>query len=155
VPLYLMFSKVGLVDTIWAMILPSLINPFGIYLCRVYSAPVPTEVLEAARLDGTSEAGIFFKIVLRIISPALATVFLIQFVSTWANFLLPTMMLTTPEKQPLAVGLVTWQATIQTGNPAPTNILIFGAVLSVLPLVALFLLLQRYWKTGLTTGGIK
>ncbi|CAM3147276.1 carbohydrate ABC transporter permease [Cutibacterium acnes] len=155
VPLYLMFSKVGLVDTIWAMILPSLINPFGIYLCRVYSATVPTEVLEAARLDGTSEAGIFFKIVLRIISPALATVFLIQFVSTWANFLLPTMMLTTPEKQPLAVGLVTWQATIQTGNPAPTNILIFGAFLSVLPLVALFLLLQRYWKTSLTTGGIK
>ena len=102
-----MFSKVGLVDTIWAMILPSLINPFGIYLCRVYSATVPTEVREAARLDGTSEAGIFFKIVLRIISPALATVFLIQFVSTWANFLLPTMMLTTPEKQPLAVGLVT------------------------------------------------
>ena len=94
-------------------------------------------------------------LVLRIISPALATVFLIQFVSTWANFLLPTMMLTTPEKQPLAVGLVTWQATIQTGNPAPTNILIFGAFLSVLPLVALFLLLQRYWKTGLTTGGIK
>ncbi|GAE81372.1 ABC-type sugar transport system [Cutibacterium acnes JCM 18920] len=112
-------------------------------------------MLEAARLDGTSEAGIFFKIVLRIISPALATVFLIQFVSTWANFLLPTMMLTTPEKQPLAVGLVTWQATIQTGNPVPTNILIFGAFLSVLPLVALFLLLQRYWKTGLTTGGIK
>ena len=127
VPLYLMFSKVGLVDTIWAMILPSLINPFGIYLCRVYSATVPTEVLEAARLDGTSEAGIFFKIVLRIISPALATVFLIQFVSTWANFLLPTMMLTTPEKQPLAVGLVTWQATIQTRTKAPTHLLIFWA----------------------------
>lgn len=155
VPLYLLFSRVGLVNTPWAVIIPILINPFGIYLCRVYAATVPTEVLEAARVDGCGEGGIFFRIALRIMSPALATVFLIQFVGTWANYFLPMMMLSSPHLQPLAVGLVTWQTTLATGNPVPTNILIFSAFLSVLPLVALFLTLQRYWKAGLTAGGIK
>lgn len=155
VPLYLMFSFIGIVNTMWAVIIPLLINPFGIYLCRIYAGTIPDELLEAGRIDGGSEWRIFLSVGTRIMSPALVTVFLIQFVSTWANYFLPMMMVSSSELLPLSVGIVNWQETQVTGAAVPTNIVIFAAFISVIPLVALFLALQRYWREGLTAGSVK
>lgn len=155
IPLYLLFSKIGLIDTMWAVIIPTLINPFGIYLCRIYAGTIPDELLEAGRIDGGSEWRIFLSVGVRIMSPALVTVFLIQFVSTWANYFLPMMMVSDPNLLPLSVGIVNWQETQTTGAAVPTNIVIFAAFISVIPLVVLFLALQRFWREGLTAGSVK
>lgn len=155
IPLYLLFSKIGIIDTMWAVIIPLLINPFGIYLCRIYAGTIPTELIEAGRIDGAKEWSIFLSIGVKIMSPALVTVFLIQFVSTWANYFLPMMMVSSPELQPLSVGIVNWQQTQVTGAAVPTNIVIFGAFASVLPLIALFLAMQGYLREGLTAGSVK
>ncbi|WP_230085628.1 MULTISPECIES: carbohydrate ABC transporter permease [Arthrobacter] len=155
VPLYLLFSKIGIINTPWAVMIPLLISPFGIYLARIYAATIPDELLEAGRVDGAGELRIFLSIGMKIMGPALVTIFLLQFVGTWANYFLPMMMVSSPELQPLSVGIVTWQQTMVTGAAVPTNIVIFAAFISVLPLIALFLTMQRYWKAGLTAGGIK
>ncbi|MFH8736533.1 MULTISPECIES: carbohydrate ABC transporter permease [unclassified Streptomyces] len=153
-PLYLMFSKIHLVNTYWAVLIPSVVSPFGVYLTRVYAtASVPDELLEAGRVDGASEARIFFTIVLRMMSPALVTVYLFQFVGIWNNYLLPVLMLADDRLQPVTVGLATWRE--QFNNGTPYNVTITGAFLSVLPLVVAFLSLQRFWRSGLAAGGLK
>ncbi len=96
----------GLVNTPWAVIIPSCVSPFGVFLGRIYvEASVPDELLEAARLDGASEIRVFFSIVLRLLAPAMVTIFLFIFVATWNNFLLPLMMVTSTELKPVTVGL--------------------------------------------------
>lgn len=155
IPLYLVFSKIGLINTIWAMLIPSLISPFGIYLARIYASTIPDELIEAARVDGAGEFRIFATIAMRIMVPALATIFLIQFVGIWSNYFLPLMMLNDPNLQPLAVGIIGWQGQLSSGAHVPTNIVIFAAFLSVIPLAALFLTMQRYLKSGLALGSVK
>lgn len=99
VPLYLLFSQLGLVNTIWAIIIPSMVSPFGVFLGNVYAqSSVPTELLEAARIDGAGEARIFFTMVLRLLAPAMVTIFLFIFVATWNNFLLPLLMISSNER---------------------------------------------------------
>ncbi len=152
VPLYLMFSSMGLVNTVWAIIIPSCVSPFGVFLGRIYvEASVPDELLEAARIDGASEIRIFFSVVLRLLAPAMVTIFLFIFVATWNNFLLPLMMVTTPELKPVTVGLYGMMSYF---NPQYGAVL-QGALLGVLPLIVLFLTLQRYWQAGLTSGAVK
>lgn len=155
IPLYLLFSKIELVDTMWAVIIPLLINPFSIYLCCIYAATIPDELIEAGRIDGAGEWRIFLSIGIKIMSPALVTVFLIRFVGTWADYFLPLMMVSRSSLQPLSVGIVSWQESQTAGATIPTNIVIFAAFISVLPLVILFLFLQRYWRQGLTAGAVK
>ena len=152
VPLYLMFSSMGLVNTPWAVIIPSCVSPFGVFLGRIYvEASVPDELLEAARLDGASELRVFFQIVLRLLAPAMVTIFLFIFVATWNNFLLPLMMVTSTELKPVTVGLYGMMSYF---NPQYGAVL-QGALLGVLPLIALFITLQRYWQAGLTSGAVK
>ncbi|MFC1433771.1 carbohydrate ABC transporter permease [Streptacidiphilus sp. N1-3] len=157
IPLYLMFTQVHLVNTYWAVLLPSAVSPFGVYLSRVYAAAsVPDELIEAGRIDGAGEIRIFAAIALRVMSPALVTVFLFQFVSIWTNYLLPVLMLANDQLQPVTVGIVGWQAQRSIGPSAvPTNIVITAAMVSVVPLIALFLSLQRFWRSGLTAGSVK
>lgn len=153
-PLYLLFSEIGLVNTYWAVLLPSLVSPFGVYLARIYAAQaIPDELIEAARLDGAGEGRIFFTLALPIMSPALVTVFLYQFVAIWSNYLLPTLMLNSENLQPLAVGLVNWRERFTEG--IPYNITITGSLLAVIPLLIAFGFLQRYWRSDLTAGGVK
>ena len=155
VPQYLLLAKFGLADTYLSVLLPSIVSPFGIYLARVYSAAaVPDSVIEVARTDGAGELRIFLTVALPMMLPGLVTVFLFQFVAIWNNFLLPYIMLGDDRKFPLTVGLVTM---LKQGNaqPALYNLVITGALLSVLPLVALFLTLQRYWRIDLMTGAVK
>jgi multiple sugar transport system permease protein len=158
VPLFLMMTSVGIVDTPWAVILPFLVFPAGVYLMRVYAEQgVPTELIHAARVDGAGEFGIFFKIVLRLVAPGLVTVFLLAFVSAWNNYFLPLVVLTSPENFPLTVGLANWYAVAESSNTTdPVYVIVLtGALISIIPIIALFLFLQRFWESGLFSGSGK
>ena len=101
VPTFLMFSNMGLTNTVWAIIIPSLISPFGLYLMWVYATDaVPQELLEAARIDGAGEVRIFFTVALRLLAPGVVTVLLFAVVSTWNNYFLPLIMLSEPQPLP-------------------------------------------------------
>jgi multiple sugar transport system permease protein len=154
-PLYLLFSKVGLADSYWAVLLPSFVSPFGVYLCNIYAAAaVPDELLEAARIDGAGEGRIFRMLALRIMSPALVTVFLFQFVGIWNNYFLPLVMLSDPKLYPITLGLTSWQS-FADRQPQLYQLTIGGAALSVLPLMVAMVALQRFWRSGLTQGSVK
>ncbi|WP_037605032.1 carbohydrate ABC transporter permease [Streptacidiphilus rugosus] len=156
IPLYLLFSPVHLVNTYWGVLVPSMVSPFGVYLSRIYAAAsVPDELLEAGRMDGAGEVRIFTTIALRLMSPALVTVFLFQFVGIWSNYLLPALMLADDRLQPVTVGLVGWQAQRGIGDAVPFNVVITAAAVSVIPLVVMFLSLQRFWRSGLVAGSVK
>ncbi len=160
IPTYLLFAKAGLVNTPWAVILPSLVNPFGLYLMRVYAADaVPDSLLEAARIDGAGEARIFFRIALRLLGPGLVTVLLFTLVATWNNYFLPLIMLNDPDLYPVTVGLARWADQAQNGGAGASSdmfaLVVTGSLLSIVPLVVAFLMLQRYWQSGLATGGVK
>jgi multiple sugar transport system permease protein len=153
-PLFLLMAELDATDSYWSVLLPSCVSPFGVYLCRIFTAAsVPDELLEAARLDGAGERRTFFGIALPLMAPALVTVFLFQFVSIWNNYLLPSLMLNTPSRLPVTVGLVQWRA--QFANGVPLLVPITGALLSLIPLLVAFLCLQRFWRTGLTAGAVK
>jgi len=142
-PTYLLFAKVGLTNSPLSIILPSSVSPFGVYLMRIYAdQAVPNQILEAARLDGAGEFRIFRAIALRPLAPGLATVALFAFVATWNNYFLPLIMLSEPKWYPLMVGIT------ELGNTG----IITGSLLTIVPLMAAFLLLQRYWQSGLAAG---
>ncbi|GAB2845915.1 carbohydrate ABC transporter permease [Microbacterium insulae] len=154
-PLFLLFSQVQLTNTLWAVLLPSIVSPFGVYLSRVFAeASVPDELLEASRLDGAGEVRTFFTVSIRLMFPALITVFLFQFVSIWNNFFLPLIMLRSEELFPVTFGLYAWNSTINQFPELRTYVLV-GSLVSIIPLIITFLLLQRYWRTGLGTGALK
>jgi multiple sugar transport system permease protein len=159
IPTYLLFSKAGIVNTPWAIILPSLVSPFGLYLMRVYAQDaVADTILEAARLDGAGEIRIFFQVVMRSLSPGLVTVLLFTLVATWNNYFLPLIMLNDPKLYPITVGVSSWSSQAVGGSGSSAELLalvVTGSLLSVVPLIAAFLLLQRYWQSGLTAGGVK
>ncbi|WP_430783688.1 carbohydrate ABC transporter permease [Actinoplanes sp. G11-F43] len=157
-PTYLLMSQANLVDTIWAVILPSLLNPFGVYLLRVYvHDSIPEEMLEAARIDGAGEFRVFTSVALPAMKPALVTVLLFSMVASWNNFFLPLVMLSDDGLYPLTVGLRTWymSAIMGNGGAATFNVIITGALVAIIPLIAAFLMLQRYWRGGLTIGSVK
>ena len=157
VPTFLMFTKLGLTNTPWAIIIPSLISPFGLYLIWAYAQEaVPVELLEAARMDGAGELRIFFTIVLRLLGPGVATVLLLTVVATWNNYFLPLIMLSKPSLYPLTIGLNHWNEQSQTaGGRAIYNLVITGSLLTIIPIVLSFLVMQRYWQSGLTAGSVK
>ena len=155
VPQYLLMSKIGLAGTYWAVMIPSVLSPLGFYLCRIYAdAVVHNELLEAGRVDGASELRIFFSVGLPPMIPGLITVFLLQFIGIWNNFLLPFIMLSDERLFPLTEGLYT-MLNAGTELPGMYTLIITGAFLSILPLVALFLVLQRYWRLDLISGSVK
>lgn len=157
VPTFLMFSKMGLTDTPWAVILPSLVSPFGLYLMWVFaSEAIPTELLEAARMDGAGEARTFFTVALPLLAPGIVTVLLFTTVATWNNYFLPLIMLKDPDWYPLTLGLSAWNSQAETvGGEVVFNLVITGSLLTILPLVVAFLFLQKYWQSGLAAGSVK
>ena len=158
IPLFLMMTEVGLVNTPWAVILPHLVFPLGVYLMRIFADEgIPNELIEAARLDGASEFYIFTAIGLRLMTPGIVTVLLLAFTGSWNNFFLPLVVLNSTEYYPLTVGLAGWY---QTANAATTgaslySVVMIGALVSILPIILAFLLLQRYWRGGITAGSLK
>lgn len=157
VPTFLMFSELGLTNTGWSIIIPSLISPFGLYLVWTYaSESVPNEILEAARMDGAGEFRTFFTISLRLLAPGFITVLLFTMVATWNNYFLPLIMLSESTWYPLTVGLNQWNAQASTaGGEAIYNLVITGSLLTIVPIVVAFLFMQRYWQSGLATGSVK
>jgi multiple sugar transport system permease protein len=154
-PQYLLLAKVGLTNTYWSVLLPSVISPYGIYLARIYAmASVPDEVIESARVDGCPEGRLFARIAVPMMVPGLVTIFLFQFVAVWNNFLLPFIMLSDENKFPLTVGLYTL---LNRGASAPSlySLVVTGSLLSIIPLIILFLSLQRYWRTDIASGAVK
>jgi len=155
IPQYLLLAKVGLTNTYWSVLLPSVISPYGIYLCRIFAAAaVPTEVLEAARIDGAGEGHSFARVALPMMRAGLVTVFLFQFVAIWNNFMLPYIMLGDDRLYPITVGL---NGLLNQGanQPAMYTSVITGALVSIVPLILLFLSLQRYWRVDLAAGAVK
>jgi multiple sugar transport system permease protein len=157
VPTFLMFSRVGLTNTPWAIIIPSLVSPFGLYLMWTFATDaVPDELIESARIDGAGEFRTFFSIAMPLLAPGTVTVLLFNVVATWNNYFLPLIMLKDPDWYPLTLGLNAWNEQAGTaGGEAVFNLVITGSLLTIVPLIAAFLLLQRYWQSGLATGGVK
>ncbi|HEY2696473.1 MAG TPA: carbohydrate ABC transporter permease [Pseudonocardiaceae bacterium] len=154
-PMYLVASKIGLVNTFWAVFIPTLVNPFGVYLARVFTAGyVPGDVLEAARVDGAGELRTFWQVGLRMVLPGFTTVFLFQFTAIWNNFLLPLVMLANTKLFPLSLGLYSWNSQTSV-DPTFYPLVVLGSLLAILPLIIAFVCLQRFWKAGLTAGSVK
>ena len=155
VPQYLLMSKLGLVNSYWSVLLPSIISPYCIYLSRIYaSAVVSDDMLEAGRIDGAGEYRLAWSIGIPPMVPGMVTIFLLQFVAIWNNFLLPYIMISDDRHFPMTVGLFS-MLNQGASQPALYSLVIMGAFLSVLPLIALFLFLQRYWRIDLVSGAVK
>jgi multiple sugar transport system permease protein len=154
-PLFLLFSATGIVNTYFAVFLPSIVNPFGVYLARIFAnASVPQELMEAARLDGAGEFRTFFSVALKMMTPALVTIFLFQFVTIWNNFFLPMVMLQKESLFPITLGLYEWNG--QTSRvPLLQESVITGSLVSIVPVIIVFILLQRFWRTGIAAGSLK
>ncbi|MFF5290168.1 carbohydrate ABC transporter permease [Paractinoplanes globisporus] len=159
IPTFILFSQAGLTDTIWSVILPTLLNPFGVFLVNLYARDaVPDELLDAARVDGAGEFRTFVKVALPMLRPVIVTVLLLSVVSSWNNYFLPLAMLVDNRLFPVTVGIGLWQSTASTYGAAGTNlwsIIILGSLVSIIPLIIAFLSLQRYWRGGLTVGALK
>ena len=158
VPIYLLLARAGLIDNPLGVILPTMVSPIGVYLMRVYiEQGVDDALLDAARIDGAGEFRIFRSIVFRLVTPAFVTVLLLSFVAAWNNYFLPLIVLSTPEYYPLTVGLSSWYqlASAGGGGQALFSIVLAGALVSIVPVIVVFLMLQRYWQGGLALGAVK
>ncbi len=152
VPLFVLVANMGLVNTYGGLILPFLAAPFGVFLMRQFFQSIPDELIDAARVDGASEARIFAQIVMPLAKPALATLAILTFLGSWNNFLWPLVVATTEDKYTLPVAL----ALYSTGqNQTDYGLLLAGAVVVVVPVLIVFLLLQRYFVQGVAMTGIK
>ncbi len=154
-PLYLVFAEVGLTNTIWSVLIPYFINPFGVYLGKVYAdSSIPTELMEAARLDGAGELRIFWSVALRLMRTGGITIFMLEFINIWNNFFLPLFMLTGERTFPVSLGLYSWLQQAQTARDMNTLVLT-GSLLSIVPLAVFMFALQKYWRSGILMGSLK
>lgn len=151
IPTFLIVRQLGLIDTLGALILPNLAGAFGIFMLRQFFRTLPIELEEAARIDGASRLGVLFKIVLPLSAPALATLAVITFLFTWNDFLWPLITIFDPDNMTLQLGLTTFQGSHQTN----TNLLMAANVMTVLPVLLLFFVAQRYFIRGIATTGLK
>ena len=156
-PLFLMLNKIGLVNSMWGVILPSLVNPFGLYLMKVFwDSSFPTELIEASRLEGATERQIFWRIGMPLMQTGLVTVALLGFVGAWNNFFLPLIVLSKDDLYPLTLGLNVWNSVSTTAGGKPVyNLIALGSLISVLPLLIVFVVFGKYWRGGLTAGATK
>lgn len=150
-PLYQLIIKMGLIDSIWGIILPFVAAPLPIFFFRQYLSGIPKDFLDAARVDGCSEYGIFIRIIFPLMKPAFAAMGIFVGMNSWNNFLWPLIVLSSKNKLTLTIGL----QTLVTPYGNNYDVLIAGAVFSVIPVVVLFVLFQKYFIAGMTAGGVK
>ena len=150
-PLFLLLRSLGLVNTMAGVILPAAASLFGIFLVRQYALSIPDELLDAARVDGAGELKIFWRIGLPLCRPALVTLALFTFVGTWSDFMWPLVVLTDESKYTLPVAL----SGLLGEHAVDVELMMAGAVITVLPILLLFLALQRYYIAGITMGSVK
>jgi multiple sugar transport system permease protein len=150
-PLFLMLERMGLVNTLPGVLVPWLASVFGIFLVRQYALSIPDELLEAARIDGASEWRTFLDVVLPLLTPVLITLALLSFLGAWNDFMWPLIVLSDRDLQTLPVTL----AGLSREHVSDTELMMAGAVVTVLPVLVLFLALQRYYMQGLMMGSVK
>ena len=157
VPTFLLFSTIELTNNPLSVIIPALVAPFGLYLMWVYSTDaVPAELLDAARIDGAGELRTFRSVALPLLGPGIVTVLLFTTVANWNNYFLPLIMIRDPSWFPLTVGLNSWNAQASiAGGEAIFDLVITGSLLMIIPIIIIFLFLQRFWQSGLAAGSVK
>jgi multiple sugar transport system permease protein len=152
VPLFVLVANLGLVNTYPGLVLPFLVTPLGVFLMRQFIMGLPDELIEAARIDGAGEWRIFSRVIMPLCGPALATLGILTFLSSWNNFLWPLVVAQSEDKYTLPVAL----ALVSVGqNATRYGLLLAGSVVVILPVIALFVALQRYFVQGIATTGIK
>ena len=152
VPLFVLVSQLGMVNTYWGLILPFLAGPFGVFLMRQFMLGIPDELIDAARVDGAGELRIFWRVVMPLCKPALATLAILTFLASWNNFLWPLVVASTEDMYTLPVALALYSVG---QNQTQYGLLLAGAVVVLLPILVVFLLLQRHFVQGLATTGLK
>jgi multiple sugar transport system permease protein len=152
IPLFVLMSQLDLVNTYPGLILPAIAGPFGVFLTRQFFTGLPDELIEAARIDGAGEFRIFWRIAMPLAAPVLATLGILTFLGAWNAFIYPLVMAQEPEMYTLPVAL----ATFATGQfQADHGMLMAGSVLLVVPVLAIFILMQRWITEGIATTGLK
>jgi multiple sugar transport system permease protein len=151
IPLFLLLKNMGLVNSYLGVLIPSLANVFGIFLVRQYALSLPDDLLEAARIDGAGELRIFRSIVLPVLGPILVTLAIFTFLGSWNDFLWPLIVLTDKDLLTLPVAL----ASLSREHVQDSEMMMAGAVLTILPVLVLFLALQRHYIQGLLAGSVK
>ncbi|MBP7201669.1 MAG: carbohydrate ABC transporter permease [Propionivibrio sp.] len=152
IPTFLVFRAAGLVDSLWPLILPAFFgNAFFIFLMRQFIRTLPDELLDAARMDGCSEFGVFLRVVIPLVRPALVVVFLNQFLNAWKDFLGPLIYITDDSKWPLSLALQQFQS----AQDSEVNLILACATVFTIPLLVIFLFTQRYFIEGVTFSGLK
>ena len=150
-PLFLLLKQMGLVNTYAGAMIPGLASIFGIFLVRQYALAIPDDLLDAARMDGAGEWRIFRSVVLPVIQPILVTLAVFTFMGTWNDFMWPLIVLSSEQKYTLPVAL----ATLSLEHVQDTELMMAGAVLTILPVLVVFIVLQRYYIEGITAGSVK
>lgn len=150
-PLYRLMIKLKLIDSMWGIILPSIAGPMPIFFFRQYLSGISQDYVDAARIDGCSEFGIFFRVIMPLMKPSFAAMGIFVGMNSWNNFLWPLIVLRSNEKLTLPIGL----SSLITPYGNNYDLLIAGAVFSVIPIIILFLLFQKYFIAGMTAGGVK
>jgi multiple sugar transport system permease protein len=150
-PLFLLLRELGLINTYWGVIIPGMASIFGIFLIRQYALAIPDDLIDAARIDGASEFRIYWSVILPVIRPILATLAIWTFLSSWNDFMWPLIVLSDDRMFTLPVAL----ANLAGERVQDTELMMAGSVLTVLPVMLVFVFLQRYYIEGITTGSVK
>ncbi len=153
IPLFYILKDIGFLGTYWAMIVPSIALglPFGIFLMRAYFAGLPQELADAAEIDGCSELGVFWRIMLPLAGPAVSTLAVLNFMGAWNSFLLPLIYMQRESLRPLVLGLMFFKSQYSQNYP----LTMAGATIVMLPIIIVYLILQRKFIEGLTAGAVK
>ncbi|HEY9855822.1 MAG TPA: carbohydrate ABC transporter permease, partial [Stenomitos sp.] len=151
IPLFLLVTRLGLINSYAGLILPTAVNAFGIFLMRNAFQAVPRELEEAALMDGASSWQIFWRVLIPLVTPSLATLAIFDFVAAWGDFLWPLLVLKNPDLYTLPVGIAYLAGTFS----ANWRLIAAGSVLAILPILLVFLFLQRFFIAGQTAGAVK
>ncbi|GII80288.1 sugar ABC transporter permease [Sphaerisporangium rufum] len=151
IPQFVTVASLGLADTYAGIVLPGLVTPLGVFLMRQFMGEIPDEIVHAARVDGAGEFRIFFRVVLPLCKPVLATLGLITFMASWNNFIWPAVVAQHEDMYTLPVAL----ANLSTRETAHYGVLLAGVIVVITPVLLLFVLLQRYFVQGVATAGLK
>ena len=151
IPVFVTLARLNLVNTYWGVILPGVASAFGIFMIRQYMQSIPDDLLDAARIDGASELGIFFRIIIPLSKPALAVLVIFSFLGRWNDFLLPLLVLISPDMQTLPIGIASFIGEYRADWPAVMAV----SLISILPTVVVFLFFQRYFVSGMAISGMK
>lgn len=151
IPLLREMSALGLYNTIWAVIFPTVGWPFGVFLMKQFSEGVPTEMLEAARIDGANEAKTFVQIVLPMVKPGIGALAIFTFINSWNDYFMQLIMLSSKNNLTISLGI----AKLQAENATDFGLIMAGASLASIPILIVFLLFQKYFTRGIAMGAVK